>query len=159
MIGIRRASVKDLDAINDLTVEMHNHLGALVGIKFSIEELKEEMYEDEEGLENTYVAESDGRVVGYMTFSRNVEENEFFGKYYHLYHIVVNREFRGKGIAAKLFNMLQRKAKLENVNIVCGTLCLNEEALEFYQRMGFKPIQTTLIIDNLKRLKPLNREA
>ena len=41
MIGIRRASVKDLDAINDLTVEMHNHLGALVGIKFSIEELKE----------------------------------------------------------------------------------------------------------------------
>jgi len=159
MMRIRRALVKDLDAINELTVEMHNDMGALVGIKFSMEELKEEMYEKEEDLENTYVAELDGKVVGYMSFSQRVEENEFFGKYYHLYHIAVKREFRGRGVAAKLFDTLQRRAKRENVNIVCGTLCLNKEALEFYKRMGFKPIMTTLIIDNLKRLKAPSKQA
>lgn len=156
---IRRALVKDLDAINELTVEMHNHLGALVGIKFTAEELKKEVYESEEDLENTYVAEFDGKVVGYMTFSRRVEENEFFGKYYHLYHIAVKRGFRGKGVGAKLLGTLQKKAKRENVNIVAGTLSLNKEALRFYKGMGFKPITTTLILDNLGRLRFSHRQA
>jgi len=149
----RKAMIRDLDAINELTVEMHNHLGALVGIQFSEEELKHEMYESEEDLKNVYVAESDGKVIGYMSFSHRTEENEFFGEYYHLYHIVVKREFRGKWAATKLFNILLRKAKRENVNIVAGTFCLNKEALRFYQKVGFKPVETTLVLDNTKRLK------
>jgi len=79
MIRIRSALVKDLDAINELTFEMHNHLGALVGIKFNTKELKQEMYEKEEDLKNVYVAELNGKVIGYMAFSQEVHENEFFG--------------------------------------------------------------------------------
>ena len=153
MIRTRRALVKDLDAINELTIEMHNHLGALVGIKFTMEELKEEMYKSEQDLKNVYVAELDGKVVGYMAFSKEIHETEFFGRYYHLYHIVVKQEFRRKGIASKLFNILLEKAKRENVNIVTGTFCLNKEGLNFYQRMGFKPIETVLLIDNSKKLQ------
>ena len=115
--------------------------------------------ESEDDLKNVYVAESEGDVIGYISFSHKTEENEFFGKYYHLYHIVVKREFRGKGAAAKLFNILLKKAKRENVNIVCGTFCLNKEALKFYRRMGFKPISTTLIIDNLRKLKLQDRQS
>jgi ribosomal protein S18 acetylase RimI-like enzyme len=132
---------------------MHNHLGALVGIKFTKEELKEEMYKSEQDLKNVYVAESDGKVVGYISFSPKPEENEFFGKYYHLYHLIVKQEFRRKGIAAKLFKILLRNAKQENVSIVTGTFCLNKAGLKFYQKMGFKPIETTLILDNTKKLK------
>jgi len=108
---IRKALAKDLDAINELTLEMHNYLGALVGIKFSMEELKEEMFESEKELKNVYVAELDRKVIGYMAFSEKVEENEFFGEYYHLYHIVVKRGYRRKGIGLELFSVLLRKGK------------------------------------------------
>jgi len=150
---VRRAWVKDLDAINQLTLEMHNYLGSLVGVKFSMEELKEEMYENEEDLQNVYVAELNGKVVGYMAFSKEVHMNEFFGKYYHLYHMVVKPEFRRKGIAAKLLNTLFKKAKRENVNIVTQTFTLNKAALRLCQKIGFKPIETVLILDNTNRLK------
>jgi ribosomal protein S18 acetylase RimI-like enzyme len=153
MIGVRGASVKDLVAINGLTFEMHNYLVALVGIKFAIDDLKHEMYQTKEAPRNVYVAELDGKVVGYMSFSHKPEKNEFFGKHYHLYHIAVKQEHRGKGIATKLFKRLQRKAKQENVNIVVGTLTPNKQAIKFYQKMGFKPISISLILDNTKNLK------
>jgi len=152
---VRAATAKDLNAVNELTFEMHEHLGSLVGIKFTIRDLKEEMYENPEDLKNVYAAEQDGKVVGYLSFSPKVEENEFFGKYYHLYHIAVKREFRRQGIATKLFNALLKKAKRENVNIVGGTFCMNKPALKFAQKMGCKPIETVLILDNTRRLRNL----
>jgi ribosomal protein S18 acetylase RimI-like enzyme len=149
--------VKDLDAVNELTFEMHNYLGSLVGISFTMRQLKDEMYENEKDLTNVYVAEFDRKVVGYMAFSQNIHENEFFGKYYHLYHIAVKQEFRRKGVASKLFNILLRKAKRENVNIVTETFCLNKDGLKFYRKMGFNPIETVLIANNTKKLKLCNR--
>jgi len=149
--------VKDLDAVNELTFEMHNYLGSLVGISFTMRQLKDEMYENEKDLTNVYVAEFDGKVVGYMAFSQNIHENEFFGKYYHLYHIAVKQEFRRKRVASKLFNILLRKAKRENVNIVTETFCLNKDGLKFYRKMGFNPIETVLIANNTKKLKLCNR--
>jgi len=153
VIRTRRAVVKDLGAINELTFEMHNFLGSLVGIRFTMRQLKDEMYENEEDLKNVYVGESSGKVVGYMAFSQDVNENEFFGKYYRLYHIAVKQEFRRKGVASKLFNILLRKAKRENLNIVTETFCLNKKGLKFYRKTGFRPIETVLIMDNIKKLK------
>jgi ribosomal protein S18 acetylase RimI-like enzyme len=153
MIRTRRAMVKDLDAINELTFEMHNYLGSLVGMSFSMRQLKDEIYESEKNLINVYVAEFDGKVVGYMAFSPNIHENEFFGKYYDLYHIAVKQEFRRKGVASKLLNMLSRKAKRENVNIVTKTLCLNKDGLRFFRDNRFNPIETVLVANNTKKLK------
>jgi len=150
---VRKALIKDLDAINELTFDMHDYLGALVGIKFTMDDLKEEIYQTREDLKNVYVAELDGKVVGYMSFSHKPEENEFFGKYYHLYHITVKQEHRGKGLATKLLNVLLQKAKRENVNILVGTLTPNKRAVNFYKKTGFKPIYTSLILDNTNKLK------
>jgi hypothetical protein len=63
-IRIREASVQDLNALNDLTLEMHSHLGTLVGIRFGRDELEEKMFEKLEDLENVYVAEVKGKIVG-----------------------------------------------------------------------------------------------
>ena len=153
MIRIRRAVVKDLDAINELTFEMHSFLGSLVGVRFTMRQLKDEMY-DGKDLKNVYTAESNGKVVGYMAFSQDVRENEFFGKHYHLFHMAVKQEFRRKGVASRLFNILLRKAKRENVNVVTETFCVNKDGLEFYRQTGFKPVETVLIIDNTKKLCP-----
>jgi ribosomal protein S18 acetylase RimI-like enzyme len=153
MIHTRRATVKDLAAINELTFEMHNHLGALVGVKFNKRDLADEMYESEEDLKNVYVAEKNRAVVGYMAFSQEIHENEFFGKYYHLYHITVKKEFRREGVASQLLSILLRKAEQKNANIVTETFCLNKDAQEFFSRREFKPIETVLILDKLKKLK------
>jgi ribosomal protein S18 acetylase RimI-like enzyme len=153
MIHARKATVKDLAAINELTFEMHNHLGALVGLKFNKQDLADEMYESEEDLKNVYVAQKNRAVVGYMAFSQEIHENEFFGRYYHLYHIAVKKEFRRKGVASQLLSILLRKAEQENVNIVTETFCLNKDVQEFFSRREFKPIETVLILDKLKKLK------
>ena len=153
MIRTRRAVVKDLDVINELTFEMHVFLGSLVGIRFNARELEDEMYENEEDLKNVYVGEFDGNVVGYLAFSQELLESEFFGKYYQLYHIAVKQEFRRRGVASELFNVLLRKARRERVNVVTGTLCLNKAGLKFYRKNGFKPIETVLLLDNMRKLK------
>jgi ribosomal protein S18 acetylase RimI-like enzyme len=153
MIHTRRATVDDVAAINQLTFEMHNHLGELVGLKFTKLNLAEEMYEKEDDLKNVYVAENSTGVVGYMAFSQEIRQNEFFGKYIHLYHIAVKKEFRRKGVASKLFSILLRRAEHENVNIVTETLRLNKDAQKFFSRMKFKPIETVLIVDRLKKLR------
>ena len=150
--------VKDLDAINELTFEMHNYLGSLFGISFTLKQLKDEIYENEKDLTNVYVAEFDGKVVGYMAFSQNILENEFFGKYYDLYHIEVEQEFQRKGVASRLLNALSRKAKRENVNIVTKTFCTNKNGLKFYRNRGFNPIETVLIADNRQKIKLQNRK-
>jgi ribosomal protein S18 acetylase RimI-like enzyme len=155
VIRTRRALVKDSEAMNELTLEMHNFLGSLIGVRFTMKELKDEMYENEGDLKNVYVAESDGKVVGYMAFSQDVRENEFFGRYYHLYHIAVKQEFQRKGVGTKLLSILLKKANRKNMNIVTETFCLNEEALKFYRKTGFKSIETVLILDTTKKLKIL----
>jgi len=73
--------------------------------------------------------------------------------------MAVKQEFRRRRIASKLFNILLRKSKRENLNIVTETFCLNKEGLNFCQKMGFKPIETVLIMDNTRRLKFPNRKA
>jgi N-acetylglutamate synthase-like GNAT family acetyltransferase len=153
MIRIRRATVEDLVGINQLTFEMHNHLGRLVGLKFNKQDLAEEMYQGEDDLKNVYVAENNAGVVGCVAFSQEILENEFFGRYIHLYHITVKKELRRKGVASKLLTILLRKAEKENVNIVTNTLYLNKDAQQFFSRMKFKPIETVLILDRLKKLK------
>jgi arylsulfatase A-like enzyme len=74
LITIRKAKGGDLEVINKLTDEMHRYLACLYGLKLTLGELEEEHF-DEEELENTWVAEvADKGVVGYMSFSRGVNE-------------------------------------------------------------------------------------
>jgi hypothetical protein len=69
--------VEDLVAINQLTLEMHNHLGRLVGLKFTKQDLAEEMYQGEDDLKNVYVAENNAGVVGCVAFSQEISKTNF----------------------------------------------------------------------------------
>jgi len=150
LITIRKAKGGDLEVINKLTDEMHRYLECLYGLELTLDELEEEHF-DEEELENTWVAEiADKGVVGYMSFSRGV--NEWAGPNYELEHIVVSEEHQGLGIGKKLFDIILEKAEKEKVNITTGTLARNEKALTFYERFGFKPLSIGLLLDFQKRL-------
>jgi len=149
-IIVRKARVGDLKIINDLTDAMHHYLAGLYGLELSAEELEEEQY-DEDELEDTYVAEDIGRgVVGYMSFS--LGRDEWAGPNYELEHIVVHEDYMGLGIAKKLFDALLKKAKRKGVNITTGTLARNKRALRFYEKLGFKPLSISLLLDLQKRI-------
>jgi N-acetylglutamate synthase-like GNAT family acetyltransferase len=77
MICTRRATLEDLVAINQLTFEMHNHLGRLVGLRFKKQDLAEEMYQGEDDLKNVYVAENNAEVVGCIASPKRFSKTNF----------------------------------------------------------------------------------
>lgn len=150
-INLRKARNNDLDEINRLTINMHNYLASLYEMGLPEEALKEEMFTKEE-LVNVYVAEDavKGKAIGYMSFSSG--EDEWAGSYYELEHIIVDKQYRGRGIGHKLFQVLLDRANRGRVNIVTGSLQRNENALRFYEELGFKPLSIRLLLDLQKRI-------
>jgi GNAT superfamily N-acetyltransferase len=148
-IVIRKARPQDLEAVNDLTDDMHNYLAGLYGLKLSKDELEEEHF-DESDLEQTYVAENGTRgVVGYLSFSKN--RDEWSGPHFELEHLVIHEDYRRLGLARRLFKYLLKKARQEGVNIKTGTLIRNKRALTFYKKLGFKTLSISLLLDVQKK--------
>ena len=111
MVSIRRAAKEDIKSINRLTLQMHNHLGKLVGIEFSLDELEGEFYDESDSLDGVYVAEVDGENVGYISFTKKIHEDEWCGRYYRLDHLIVDEKHRRKGYGTKLFEVLLHAAQ------------------------------------------------
>ena len=153
MVSIRRATKKDIKSINRLTLQMHNHLGQLVGIRFSFDELEDEFYDETDSLDEVYVVEVESEVVGYLSFTHKVFEDEWCGRYYRLDHLIVDEKHRRKGYGTKLFEVMLQKAQNDDANVVADTFVGNIGTVEFFKRLGFKPFSTIFILDRKRRLK------
>ena len=150
---VRPAKREDIEEINRLTLQMHNHLGRLVGIEFAEDDLEDEFYDESDSLDEVYVAEVDRKVVGYISFSNKIREDEWCGRYYALEHLIVDEEHRRKGYGTKLFEALLESAQRDNANIVVDTFVKNEGTIEFFKSLGFKPFETIFLLDRTGRLK------
>ncbi len=147
---VRMAQAEDMDTLNRLTDTMHQQLASLYGLKLSPEELEEEHFCKGE-LESVFVAEdSDGNIVGYLSFSRG--EDEWVGPHLSLDHLSIDEEHMGLGVGRDLCNRLMELAKAEGLNISTGSLKRNERALKLYRKLGFKPYSERLILDLQQRL-------
>ena len=153
MVSIRRAKKEDIKSINSLTLQMHNHLGQLVGISFSFDELEDEFYDEADSLDEVYVVEVEGKVVGYASFTHKVFEDEWCGRYYRLDHLIVDEGHRRKGYGTKLLEVMLKKAQNDDANVVADTFVSNIGTVEFFKRLGFKPFSTIFILDRKRRLK------
>lgn len=150
---VRRAKSEDIKEINRLTLQMHNHLGRLVGIEFSADDLKDEFYNESGSLNGVYVAEVDGKVVGYISFSDRIREDEWCGKYYTLDHLIVDEKHRRKGYGTKLLEALLQKAQKDDASVVADTFVKNKGTIEFFKSLGFKPFETIFLLDRKERLR------
>ena len=153
VVSIRRAGKEDIESINRLTLQMHNHLGQLVGIRFSFEELEDEFYDETDSLDEVYVAEVESEVVGYISFTHKILEDEWCGRYYRLDHLIVDEKYRRKGYGTKLFEVILQKAQKDDANVVADTFVSNMETVGFFKRLGFKPFSMIFILDRKRRLK------
>ncbi len=150
---VRRAKREDIDEINRLTLQMHNHLGRLVGLEFTLDDLEDEFYDESDSLDGVYVAEVGGEVVGYISFSKDLREDECCGRYYVLDHLIVDEKHRRKGYGTKLLEVLLERAQKDKANVAADTFVKNKGTIEFFKSLGFKPFKTILLLDRRKRLK------
>ncbi len=87
-----------------------------------------------------YVYEDQEKIVGAILI-KEYETDDYVTlkkrKLYEIYDIVVDREFRRKGIGKKLFEFIKNLAQKNNINsITVEVFAFNNEAIQFYQSIG-----------------------
>jgi len=80
-----------------------------------------------------YVAESEGRVTGFIRLVFNQDENRI---YFPSLHII--RDFQGQGMGTKLIEAAEGYAKKRGLHeLWVGVIVKNREAFPFYRKVGF----------------------
>ena len=150
---IRRAEEKDIDMILKLlsqVLELHAAIrpdyfipGTTKYTKFQlIEMIKDDM-------NPIYVAADDeDNAAGYIFCEikeQPANNNQVPFRYIYIDDLCVDEPFRGRHIAAELFEFVRQEA----IRLGCYTVTLNvwegnDSARKFYEKMGFRPLKTTM---------------
>jgi len=96
-MNIRSAEKKDLTAIERLTAENN------------------EKFDDD--IENMFVAEKDGDVVGYISYDPIIKEDKWLGKHYETKNVVVKDEYIGEVSVSKLIEHLTNFVRDKGMNV------------------------------------------
>jgi ribosomal protein S18 acetylase RimI-like enzyme len=136
---LRKAALKDAKGIANVLVKSYNINSLQEGINVFKSETKKSF--------NYIVAEEDGKIIGIVTWVvHGLPKHELC----ELDRIAVLPEFRGKGVARKLFNALvsdakayYRKQSKKLRKLYLLTHEDNKRAQKFYEKLGFRH-ETTL---------------
>jgi ribosomal protein S18 acetylase RimI-like enzyme len=80
-----------------------------------------------------YIAESEGRTIGFIRLVLNQDENRI---YFPSLHII--REFQGQGMGTKLIEAAEGYATEKGLKeLWVGVIVKNEQAFPFYRKIGF----------------------
>lgn len=136
---IRKATIKDAKGIANVLVQSYN----IKDLKEGIETFKNEIKKRHQYI----VAEEKGKIIGIVTWlMHGLPKHQLC----ELDRIAVLPEYRGKGVAYKLFQALikdaksfynKNKSKLRKLYLL--THADNTRAHKFYEKLGFKH-ETTL---------------
>ena len=86
-----------------------------------------------------FVATLNGGIVGIITAKISPERPWFVEKTAILNNLYVEKEYREKGIATKLYEKLCLELKREGITkIELHTMSNNEKAINFYKKLGFE---------------------
>jgi ribosomal protein S18 acetylase RimI-like enzyme len=84
------------------------------------------------------------KVVGYCNFVEITEDSSWLG------NLIINPSYRGMGVGKYLIETMKEYARSElrvkYLRLICHNI--NTEALLFYTRLGFKPFDFNIQIDN-----------
>jgi ribosomal protein S18 acetylase RimI-like enzyme len=136
---IRKAALKDAKGIANVLVQSYN----IKDIKEGIEVFRNETRKNH----NYIVAEEKGKAIGIVTWLMHGLPKHQLAE---LDRIAVLPEYRGKGIARKLFEALikdakasykKKKSRLRKLYLL--THADNQRAQKFYEKLGFRH-ETTL---------------
>ena len=86
------------------------------------------------------VAEAAGTVVGFVLATTIEKEGTAWKRYGYMSWIGVDESFQGKRLGRRLCKMLEQRLKANGVRmVIADTDGENEEAISFFEAMGFTP--------------------
>jgi len=148
--NIRLAAENDFEFVAELETFMskQNSEGCPYLFKYTKESMPKELYLNEISEGNMYVLEVNNNVIGfYWARVIEIEDDDRikYQKIYFIYSIVIKQEFIGKGYGNKLFNHIEKEAKIKG----CKTIELNiyeynKKAKEFYKKVGMEEKYTVM---------------
>jgi len=124
---IRRARPEDAEAVAETYVASFATLFRFLPDMHSDDERRRFITEDVRRDHEIWVAEEDGRVVGFAAVREST-----------LGHIYVHPDFHGRGIGTAL---LEKTKQLRREGFTLWTFRANEQACRFYERHGLRPIE------------------
>lgn len=78
----------------------------------------------------------DHKVVGFWITSLTDEKS------IHTHRVAIARDYRGTGLAKRMFDEIASEAKLDGINeMTIGVSILNQRAISFYKALGFKSLK------------------
>lgn len=149
MIQVRPADLDELWRITPMKEQIHaQHVAGRPDLFAPLEDLSAfEAYVREDGL-RLFLAERDGEPLGYA-LTRVVDRaaNPYMRRRFFLRveEICVDERFRRQGVGCALMQAVREEAKSMGCpRVVLDVWSFNEEAMRFYQSMGFHAYQTFL---------------
>lgn len=118
---IRKATLKDLDAVYKLANKNAGYIGYIPKPTYKEGIIKNEII----------VVEENGKIVGLCNFHKTKKG------YTTIYEIVVEKEYRRKGYRKTMIQYLRDNKHL--LRLKCPT---EQEANKFYEKIGFKKVAT-----------------
>ncbi len=131
-ITIRRARRQDCPRLLELIKELAIFERAPNDVTVTLEHFTESGFGDNP-VWWTYVAEENGRILGFALYY--IRYSTWKGQAMYLEDILVTESARGKGIGKMLFERLIEEAKEKKFNrIIWQVLEWNESAIQFYKK-------------------------
>jgi N-acetylglutamate synthase-like GNAT family acetyltransferase len=133
MLSMRKAEVKDIDALCELMTELAGHTISEEGMLDRLEHV------EKSEIDYLFVCEEDNRILGLLGFRTrvNLEEVSKFGE---ISAIVVRFESRKRGVGRYMMDYADKLARdigCKGMWLVSG-FAREEEAHKFYKRLGYE---------------------
>jgi len=135
--SLRRAAPEDAPALTDIHVRARRECMSYLPENHTPQEILEWVREVLLTNEEVWVAEREGRVVGFLALSDDV-----------LYHLYVYPELHGQGAGSELFARVQ---ELRPDGFRLWVFQRNTQAREFYEHRGMRVIELTDGSENEER--------
>jgi putative acetyltransferase len=135
--SLRRAAPEDAPALTDIHVRARRECMSYLPENHTPQEILEWVREVLLTNEEVWVAEKEGRVVGFLALSDDV-----------LYHLYVYPELHGQGAGSELFARVQ---ELRPEGFRLWVFQRNTQAREFYEHRGMRVIELTDGSENEER--------
>ena len=131
---VRKATKNDMPSVLKLINELAVYEREPDAVEVTVADLERDGFSDQP-LFNCFVAEAEDKIVGMALFYNRY--STWKGKTIHLEDLIVNEDYRGKGIGVQLYKKVMQFALEENIKRVeWVVLDWNTPAVNFYKNTG-----------------------
>ena len=149
-INIRKANINDLIHIQNLNNSLfdleYNNYDSTLKLGWPFEKDGEEYFIDKIKNNLIFVADINGKIVGYLAGNILEEISYSVETFAELDNMCIDTNYRGYGIGSKLIDEFKnycRNIGIENIKVTAYSE--NKQAINFYMKNGFQDYNTTLI--------------